>query len=258
MPNAMDTLRNLNSPSNFGQSAGTYTPRVGRNNARVAGLRKFFGMPGEDDGSISQADYESAFGDVQDESLQMLQAGAQAKAYPQQVAGGYRVRAEQTRAQANAEARAAQLEQQRQMQEDRQAFAAEQSQATRAAQSARSAGSQEAIAARMSATQRALGMRQQNAANTRRAANIRSGKEKAPGAAAPYGFLGFGKSQDAANKELLSTLESQDSGMSEAAADYAPFVGLSDDALLAKIQQTQPDATPDEMLQLFDEVRRMK
>ena len=101
-----------------------------RNQAKVASLRKFLGIPGEDVGDISQQDYEEAAADVERRQQEQELVKGQATIAPEIVRGEYGVRA--------AEARAGATERlQREQQERRQTFQAEEGARNRAAMSER-------------------------------------------------------------------------------------------------------------------------
>lgn len=76
-----------------------------RNNAKVAMLRRYLGIPGEDVGDISQQDYEEAAADVERRRNEELQAQASARILPEVVRGEYGVKAAGVRAQAGSEER---------------------------------------------------------------------------------------------------------------------------------------------------------
>ena len=74
-----------------------------RNQAKVASLRSFLGIPGEDVGDISQTDYESAAADVERRHQEENEAKALASALPAMISGEYSVKAAGARAQAGEE-----------------------------------------------------------------------------------------------------------------------------------------------------------
>lgn len=94
-----------------------------RNQAKVASLRAFLGIPGEDVGDISQQDYEEAATDVERRRHAEIAAKGQADILPEVVRGQYGVQAARERARTD---RAS-------LQEDRQAFQAAQAELNRAA-----------------------------------------------------------------------------------------------------------------------------
>lgn len=262
MPNydSLQTLMNLQSPSNYSAGARpAYTPNVGRNAARVGALRRVFGLEGPDTGDISQTDLESAYGDVQADQRSQLEAEAQAKAFPYEVQGRYNVERERVRAAAQAQEAQRREAVARESLGQRQAFTANENSMNRDAIAGRQTGSQAAMATRQAAAQRAIDMRAQAGRNAAQAQDIRRGKVQAPGASFPYGLLGMGKSQKQADEALLQSLAPQTSvggdEMAVLAQDYRQYAGLNDDDLLGLIEESQPDASNEEMLALFHAIR---
>jgi hypothetical protein len=176
------------------------------------------------------------------------------------VQGQYRVAAETAKARAQAEARAAQAAQAEERQRRQQSFQAEQNQLNRDAVTGRQQFTQGRLDARAAGGREAVAGRMEAAANARRAQAIRTGKEQAPGASFPWGFLGMGRSQDDANSELLQSLEppmggGADDDVMTTAQTYLPHIAnMDEDDIADFIEQSQPDASPDELSQLFQAV----
>lgn len=261
MADALSTLLGMNSPSNMSDTS--YTPNIGRNSARVGVLRKFLGMQGPDDGSISQADYESAYKGIQDEQDEDAKRKAELATLPERVRGEYGLQNERLKGQYQVEAAKAQA--------DRLALSlqatAHNQELNRNATNARSAATQAGTAERAQAAQAASAARQQAAQNEARAKLIETGKVHAarPANEGLWGWL-TGKSQkdlDTAEVQRLrsgagapSASGGGDNLAAQAGAQYAAKYGhLDDDSLRAVIAQTQPTATPEEHDAIFRAAR---
>ena len=256
--NALQTLLNLQSPSNVG-ARPAYTPNISRNAPRVNALRRFFGMEGPDTGDVSQADYESAFGDLQEQSLAQQQAEAAAAALPVQIRGEYDVARERVRSEAQAREQMRREQVAQEQMQQRQGFQASQRQLDREAISGRQEAARTGIANRQSATQAAMEARQRAAQNARRAELIRTGKEPVSGSGL-RGIIGVGpgRSAEEARAELLRSLTPQQ-GVLDLVTEYQPFASrMSDDDLFDQIAQEQPEASPDEIAQLIAAIRGVR
>ena len=256
MPSALQTLMNLQSPVNVG-ARPAYTPNIGRNAPRVNALRKFFGMEGADTGDVSQVDYESAFGDLQEQSFAQQQAEAQAAALPYQVRGEYDVARERVRSEAQAREQARREQVSQEQTQQRQGFQASQRQLDREAIAGRGEAARTGVANRQANTQAAMEARQRASQNARRAELIRTGKEPVSGTGL-RGMFGSGRSAEQVREELLRSLTPQQ-GVLDLVADYQPFASrMSDDDLFDQIAQEQPDASPDEIGQLIAAIRGVR
>lgn len=259
---ALETLLGLNTLSNRtpgGPSVPTFTPNIGRNAARVAGLRKFFGIPGEDVGDISQADYESAYDDTVEERLRELAQKEEIESLPERIRGEYGLREARLNRQTAAEERNTMRE-----------FTAAQNELNRQAAFGRASMSQTGQTARTGMTQAGVTARQGRAQAEGRARQLEAGKvkptipESSGVLEAVQRFLGVGKFDptEAARAEAVRlrsealSSEANEPAPLDAVASYYRASGLTGSALLDRIQQDQPDATPEEinaLLQLLNQ-----
>lgn len=273
MPDALTTLLNLKSASNYSPGGGgvaNYTPDTRRNSATVGLLRKYFGLQGPDTGEVSQSDYENTFETLRQQEEAKARQEAEARAYPEQVRGEYSVATarERTRAtQAAAEAAAQRAAEQRE-------FQREQNDLNRRSSMDRTRFIQGQTTARTGTTQANITGRQQAGRNESRArmfetrdssGNFRMNAPRPKN----EGFLSrwlFGPSQEDLNREEAArlrqmpdtgTADDGDSDIMAAAQEYASM-GLDPDQLEATLMRDQPDATPDELMQLMDAIDALR
>jgi hypothetical protein len=256
-PSSLQTLLNLQSPSNFAQSVPAYTPNIGRNAARVGALRRVFGLEGPDTGEISQSDLESAYGETLAEQQAQAAIKAQAEAFPYQVKGQYDVERERVRAEAQAREQMRREQVAQEQTRQRQDFQGSQRQLDREAIMGRQEAAGARSTARQAQTQEAINARQRAAQAARRAELLRTGKEPVSGTGL-RGMFGMGKSAEQVRAELLQSLTPSTDVM-DLVADYAPFaMRESDDDLYARIAEEQPEASPDEIAQLIAAIRGVR
>jgi hypothetical protein len=258
MADALQTLLGLNSPTNMNAVGAAYTPNVSRNNVRVSALRRALGLPGQDDGSNSQQDYETAYQSLSDEQDADLQKKAEAATLPERVRGEYGLAAEHIRAEGQKAALQAQMERFLQQQ----ATTTENQRLNREAIDARSAANRSAIDQRTAGSRDAVNSRQTAGRNEVTARLYDQGKAHAP-RPANEGLLSrwiFGPSQSDLDRKEAERLRGGGAPAAaggndlaaQAGAQYAAQYGhLGDEELRAVIAQTQPTATPDEQEAIF-------
>lgn len=268
---ALKILLNLQSPANRTPGGPnvpqTYTPRIGRNNARSAVLSKFLGIP--DDGSTSMEDMESTYGGLQAEAQADSDRAAQAKLDIENAKGMYGLETEQLKGQyavSAASQAASAAETGRATQRE---FTAGQNDLNREAITGRQAATQAAGAARTAMTRQSIESGQTAARNEGRARLLDAGKAHVP-RPANEGFLSrwlTGPSQSTLDQQESARLRTPavapagggDADIMSVAQAYAQkFGNLADDQLLSQIVQDQPDATPDDIQQLLGAVHQLR
>lgn len=269
MADALQTLLEMNSPNNMNKYSESYTPNVRRNSARVGGIRKFLGMGGGDDGSISQADYESALGDTLEDQRGQMQAEAEARSIPERVRGEYGLASDRIRGSAAIEAARASADRLgMQLQ-----ASAENQRLNREAVDARTAANRSATDARAAAGRDATSARavtkQQMSGAEMRARALETGKAE-PNYPPTNGivdnlksFFGLGQfdkttaaRNEAAQLRGGGAAAQPDNDIMDAAQDYAQEAATMNDAQLrALIASEQTDATPEAQDALFRAIR---
>lgn len=269
MPDALSTLLNLRSTSNFspggGGMASSYTPQTGRSAATVGLLRKYFGLQGPDTGEVSQSDYENTFETLRQQEAEKARQEAEAKAYPEQVRGEYSVAAARERTNAARETARAAAERAAAERE----FRAEQGRLGRESQMDRTKLIQSQTTARGKMSQGGINQRQRVGQAETRARALETGKVNVPADRNLSNFFGlFGPSQEERNRteaerlRQLTTQEPDTAGEDDIlsiANDYlTQYPSASDDELETIVRATQPDASDDEVLSLVDAIGALR